>query len=30
MERALREKVSDVIKSFTKELDKGKDNEFKF
>lgn len=30
MEKALREKVSDVIKSFSKELDKGKDNEFKF
>ncbi len=30
MERVLREKVSDVIKSFSKELDKGKDNEFKF
>lgn len=30
MEKALREKVSDVIKSFSKELDKGKENEFKF
>lgn len=30
MEKALREKVSDVLKSFNKELDKGKNNEFKF
>ena len=30
MEKALRDKVSDVLKSFNKELDKGKNNEFKF
>ncbi len=30
MEKALREKVNDVLKSFSKELDKGKNNEFKF
>jgi hypothetical protein len=30
MEKALREKVNDVLKSFNKELDKGKNNEFKF
>jgi hypothetical protein len=30
MEKALRDKVSDVMKSFNKEIDKGKKNEFKF
>ena len=30
MEKALRNKVSDVLKSFNKELDKGKNNEFQF
>jgi len=30
MEKALRDKVSDVLKSFNKELEKGKNNEFKF
>ena len=30
MEKALRDKVSDVLKSFNKELDKGKNNVFKF
>ncbi|PRX40775.1 hypothetical protein [Salegentibacter salegens] len=30
MEKALKDKVSDVLKSFNKELDKGKNNEFKF
>ena len=30
MEKALRDKLSDVIKSFNKELDKGKQSEFKF
>ena len=30
MEKALRDKVSDVLKSFNKELNKGKNNEFKF
>ncbi len=30
MERALKEKVAEVIRSFSKELDRGKDIEFKF
>lgn len=30
MEKALKDKVSDVIKAFTKELEKGKDTGFKF
>lgn len=30
MEKALKDKVSDVLKSFSKELDKGKNSEFKF
>lgn len=30
MERALKEKVTEVIRSFSKELDRGKDIEFKF
>ena len=30
MEKALKDKISDVIKSFNKELDKGKNSEFKF
>jgi len=30
MDKALRDKLSDVLKSFNKELDKGKNNEFKF
>ena len=30
MEKALRDKVAEIVKSFTKELDKGKSNEFKF
>jgi hypothetical protein len=30
MEKALRDKVSDILKSFNKELEKGKNNEFKF
>ena len=30
MEKALRDKISDVLKSFNKELDKGKNNKFKF
>ncbi len=30
MERALKEKVNEVIRSFSKELEKGKDIEFKF
>ncbi|WP_431123353.1 hypothetical protein [Flagellimonas flava] len=30
MEKALKDKVNDVIKAFTKELEKGKDTEFKF
>ncbi|MEL0642921.1 hypothetical protein V6251_00915 [Olleya sp. Ti.3.14] len=30
MEKALKDKVNDILKSFNKELDKGKNNEFKF
>ena len=30
MEKALKDKVADVITSFTKELEKGKETEFKF
>lgn len=30
MEKALKDKVSQVINSFTKQLDKGKEDEFKF
>ncbi len=30
MEKALKDKVSETIKSFTKELEKGKGSEFKF
>lgn len=30
MEKALKDKLSDVLKSFSKEIDKGKDIEFRF
>jgi len=30
MEKALKDKVNDILKSFNKELDKGNNNEFKF
>ena len=30
MEKALKDKVNDILKSFNKELDKGKNSEFKF
>ncbi|MHB1108029.1 MAG: hypothetical protein ACYCZ2_16870 [Lutibacter sp.] len=30
MEKALRDKVSDILKSFNKEIEKGQNSEFKF